>query len=121
MSAKTFDASKLELFTGSQEFYRHGLVQRVLYTEGVQYVAESAGAYWLVDEIATAQLAHPVRAEEFQVWRLAVDQEKSTALLTCDDGNDRVVYSKAIEFTDFPAPEMRMYFTNNTVLLPSEY
>jgi hypothetical protein len=42
-----------------------------------------------------------------------------TATLTCDDGN--VVYSKAIEFTDFPLPEIALYFTANTILLPSDY
>jgi len=27
-------------FTGSQNFYRHGLVRQVLYTEGVEYVVD---------------------------------------------------------------------------------
>ena len=44
-----------------------------------------------------------------------------TAVLTCDDGNGKVVYRKAIEFTDFPLPEIALYFTTNTILLPSEY
>ena len=50
------DPIMLAQFTGSQNFYRHGLVGEVLYTEGVEYVAETAGAYWQLDEIALAQL-----------------------------------------------------------------
>jgi hypothetical protein len=34
------DANKLAQFTGSQNFYRHGLVRQVLYTEGVEYVVD---------------------------------------------------------------------------------
>jgi hypothetical protein len=118
---KTITKADLMQFTGSEHWYRHGLVRKVLYTEGVQYVAETAGAYWLVDEIAFAQSVPAVAAEEFQQWKLAVDTAKSTARLTCDDGNDHVVFTKDIAFTDFPLEEIRFYFTDNTILLPTEY
>ena len=47
----------------------------------------------------------------------------SSATLTCDDGNDNdnVIYTKRIEYTDFPQEGITLYFTNNTILLPSEY
>ena len=48
---KTLDPRMLAQFTGSTHFYRHGLVREVLYTEGVEYVAETAGAYWLLDGV----------------------------------------------------------------------
>ena len=41
--------------------------------------------------------------------------------VACDDGNGNAVYSKRIPFTDFPLEEMAFYFTNKTILLPSEY
>ena len=46
----------------------------MLYTEGVEYVVDNAGAYWLLDEIALAQ-RHiiPVKREDFQVWDLKVN------------------------------------------------
>jgi hypothetical protein len=31
------------------------------------------------------------------------------------------VFSKQIEYTDFPLDAIRFYFINNTILLPSEY
>jgi hypothetical protein len=31
------------------------------------------------------------------------------------------VFTKEIEFTDFPLPEITLYFQNNTIFLPSEY
>jgi|tagenome__1003787_1003787.scaffolds.fasta_scaffold19590013_1 hypothetical protein len=92
--AKTLTKADLSQFTGTETWYRHPLVRHVLYTEGVQYVAETGGAYWLVDEIAFTQLGEPhVAAEDFQVWRLTVNPDK-TAALACEDGNGRTVYSK---------------------------
>jgi hypothetical protein len=60
-----------------------------------------------------------VRPTAFQVWRLNV--KGTAATLTCEDGNDRAVQTKAIPFTDFPEPGIILWCTNNTILLPSEY
>ncbi len=115
------DANTLAQFTGSQNFYRHSLVREVLYTEGVEFVAETAGAYWLLDEIALAQrYIIPVKREDFQVWDLVVNADQA-ARLTCGDGNGLEVYSKQIPFTDFPQPSIRFYFAEWVIHLPSEY
>lgn len=104
---------------GSDRFYRHSLTS-VVYSEGVKYVAERAGAYWLIDKVATLQMKAEVRAEEFQVWKLRVtDQGK--AVLVCEDGNDIPVHSEEISFTDFPAPGVRLYFGHGAIILPEEY
>jgi hypothetical protein len=115
------DPLMLAQFTGSQNFYRHGLVREVLYTEGAEYVADTAGAYWLLDEIALAQrYIIPVKREDFQVWDLKVNADQS-AMLTCGDGNGREVYSKPVPFTDFPEPGIRFYYADWVIHLPSEY
>ena len=44
-----------------------------------------------------------------------------SADLVCTDGNEVIVSSERIAFTDFPLPEIRLYVTNHTILLPSEY
>jgi hypothetical protein len=107
-------------FTGTENWYRHPMNRKVLYTDGVKFLAERAGAYWLIDEIALIQpYEKAVAAEEFQLWRLIVNGNQ--AVLNCEDGNGRVVYSKAIAYTDFPIAEMVLYFTNGVILLPSEY
>ena len=121
MTTKTFSTADLAQFTGTEHWYRHALARSILFTDGAKYVADSASAYWLLDEIALAQRGvKAVAAEEFQVWKLAV-KPNATATLACEDGNDNVVFSKAIEFTDFPAEGVTLWFCNNTILLPSEY
>jgi hypothetical protein len=44
-----------------------------------------------------------------------------TAKLVCDDGNDNIVYMQHIAFTYFPLDGINLCFTDNTILLPSEY
>ena len=109
-------------FTGTENWYQHGMVKKVRYTDGVKYLAEKASAYWLLDEIALCQVyEQSVMVEEFQSWTLSVDETTSSAELKCTDGNNRVIFVKTIPFTDFPLQKVQLYFTNNVLLLTSEY
>ena len=121
MTTKTLNAADLAMFTGSEQFYRHSINRKVVYTEGAQHVAEAGGAYWLLDEIALIQPYDArVAAEEFQVWKLTVRPDR-TATLVCEDGNDNVVFSKEIPYTDFPLDAITLWFANDTIYLPSEH
>lgn len=51
MTTKQLDLSP---FTGTEHWYKHWL-GGLLYTDGVKYVADQAGAYWLIDAIASYQ------------------------------------------------------------------
>ena len=82
------DEAVLAQFTGSENWYRHGLVRSVRFTDGAKYVADAAQAYWLIDDIAFAQTERVVKAEEFQVWKLTVHPDASAGL-SCEDGNGR--------------------------------
>ena len=110
----------LAQFTGTEHWYRHTLNRSILYTDGVQYMAETGGAYWLVDTIALMQLEKHIAAQDFQLWILSVLPDRS-ALLVCQDGNDNTVHKKVIVFTDFPLDEIKLYVTGGVILLPSEY
>jgi hypothetical protein len=113
--------SVLQQFTGSENWYRHPLNRAVLFTDGAKHVADAGGAYWLLDEIALMQrYDRKVAGTEFQVWKLAVKPDH-TATLICEDGNNNVVATKTLDFTDFPLPEITLWFQNNTIFLPSEY
>lgn len=117
---KTLSQSDLAHFTGSEHWHRHPLNRKVVFTDGAKHVADAGGAYWLLDEIALLQLQSNIAAVEFQFWKLTVHQDR-TATLTCEDGNGRIVFTKEIIFTDFPLAEITLYFTNNTIYLPSEH
>jgi hypothetical protein len=105
----TITHADLTQFTCIDNWYRHPLV---LYTDGVQYLAEKAEAYWLIDKIAAMQLDPRIKAEEFQVWKLKVNAGKA-ALLTATDGDKGngpvILHKEFIAFTDFPLDEIELF------------
>jgi hypothetical protein len=119
MSDQTIDLAQ---FTGSETIYRHrgGLT----YTEGVKYLAEQAGAFWLIDAIASwqpsPQVKHDPMLQKIQFWKLRVNPDNS-AILTCERDSDDVALTQEIEFTDFPLESVKLYLSNGVLLLPSEY
>ncbi len=112
--------AELRQFSGTETWYRHSFKNTILYTDGVKYVADSAGAYWLIDEITFAKMEQKIAAQPFQLWKLKVKPDQ-TATLTCEDGNCNTIYTKRLSYTDFPLAEISFYFTDNVILLPSEY
>ena len=112
---------------GTDQYYKHWL-NRFVYTDGVKFVAETAGAYWLIDAIASHQLNRKqiAKCEGFQVWKLK-PRKAGGCVLTCDDGGNggktKVVIKQEIEFTDFPIEEIKevvMYVENDVLLLSDE-
>jgi len=117
---QTLTQADLRQFSGSEFWYRHALQRHILFTDGAKYVADTAGAYWLIDEIATGQMEPTIAGKPFQRWTLTVRPDQ-TATLLCEDGNCHTIFTKEIEYTDFPLEKISFYFTDNVILLPSEY
>ncbi len=106
-------------FTGDLERYRHW-TGRTIYTPGVQYLAQKANAYWLIDLVVSWQLQHKVAAAPFQIWKLTVRPDR-TATATATNGGDRELAPQAIPFTDFPLEEVSLWLVDGTLMLPTEY
>jgi hypothetical protein len=119
-------------FTGSETFHQwSGLFRYHRMTEGVKHLAESCGAFWLLDAIAS----HHVKAckkdrrmFDFQVWTL--EKKKTGALLAgFADSNEARIVGQKLEFTDFfsrfSGDSVRLYVVRSdygyTIMLPSEY
>lgn len=101
---QTFDPTQLSNFTGTERYYR--LYPHVVLTDGTKYLADEAGAYWLMDAIA-CYLPQFTGKHEFVVAKLVRTGIK--AQLTLDDGNGRVLDQQHIPFTDFPLASIQLY------------
>ena len=110
---------ELAHFTGDLERFRHW-TGRTIYTPGVQYLAENANAYWLVDLVVSWQLQRKIAAARFQVWKLTVRPDR-TAMAVATDGGDRELATQTIPLTDFPLEEVSLWLVDGTLMLPSEY
>ena len=123
---KQLDTSILAGFTGSERFTKFSLLFRALLTDGAEYVAEQAGAFWLMDIIGSYQRI--LRNQPFQVWKLQPNKTTDGALVVCEDGNKNVLVQQRIKYTDFPfinGEEFVLWACDNgdgvTIMLPSEY
>ena len=115
----------LAQFTGSNELHKWSrLFSRDVLTDGAFYLAENAGAFWLMDAIASHQTSRHLRSENFQTWTLA--QNSHNWHLTCTDGNGVAILRQVISYSDFPLETVKLFAARNelggiTVMLPSEY
>lgn len=106
---------------GSEVWYRHYLIQSMLYTEGVKFFADSAGggAYWLLDKIALEVFFKYAKDNPFMSIKFLVTE--SVGRLSVDDGNDNVIFVCDVPYTDCPDGEWKFFLTDNVLLLTSEY
>jgi len=104
----------LNHFTGTENYFRHPF-SKVVYTDGVKYVADNAGAYWLIDAILSYR-----RTEPFQVWELKLIQAGGAVLTMKEDSGQPILVTQEIPVTDFPMP-ISMWITGGVLMLPSEY
>jgi hypothetical protein len=110
----------LSHFTGTDEWHKH--MSGLLFTDGVKFLADTVGAYWLIDLIASWQKrARKDRMlREIQIWELRVDLAAHTAIAVClRDTNDEA-FRQEIPFTDFPLESVKFYLENDVLCLPSE-
>jgi hypothetical protein len=111
--------AELNYFTGDLERYRHW-TRSLIYTPGIQHLAERAGAYWLIDLISSWQMTPAVAHEDFQIWKLVVRTDRAATATATGDGQ-KALASQDIPFTDFPLEEITVWLIDGTLMLPSEY
>ena len=114
----------LRHFTGTTEYNKHLFPGRspIYLTDGCMFVREECGSHWLFDEILTAQTIDRVRGVGFQKWIFEQIKGDLSWKLTCTNtDNNRVVWSKKIEYSDFPLQKIEIWLIDKVALLPSEY
>ena len=101
MSDNRLSIDELQQFYGSENFYRH-FSKNLVYTDGINFLAERADCYWLIDEIA---FALPKLLKKQISWFYTVDfkvSKRKSARIIFTDGNEIRILQKRIRLTDFP-------------------
>ena len=117
---RKFDAAQLTHFTGTEHYYR--ISRRQLLTDGTKYLAEMAGAFWMMDAIAS-HLNEIGTEDWFVVVKVKVQDSNATMLY--EDGNGNEHARQDIPYRDFPMNEISIYACWDgehwVLMLPSEY
>jgi hypothetical protein len=98
---------------GTDTLHTYGLFRKQI-SDGVKYVADKLGAYWLLDVVFSHQL------------KILLNKTGNGCKVTMDDGgqNDnetKVLITQRIPFTDFPrGVELVMYYEGGVLMLKEE-
>lgn len=127
----------LDQFTGTETWHRHPLNKKLLHTDGVEYFAQVAGAYWFIDAIALGVYGNPgpipaaiPDQDRFGVVLLTSQKGKGSIEVRSDyDEHDSTIGKRLwyanLEYTDAPEGVWRFYLVDDgehTVLMvPGEY
>jgi hypothetical protein len=125
--------NELQYFTGDLERWEHAIYRNLIYTPGIRHLAERAGAFWLIDAIASwlpspqfqAAVQGDSRIGDIHFWNLTVGDDRSATLTTVADAGEEAFIRQEIKYTDFPLEEINLYCAFDgvhwTLMLPSEY
>jgi len=112
----------LHQFIGTENYHRTNplFAPDMVHTDGVQYFADNAHAYWFIDLIAINVKQRPaLKKEPFLVICLSVLKDKAT--ITFEDGDCNTLCVEKIDYTDCPTGLWKFYLADNVLMLPSEY
>ena len=115
----------LQHFHGTEMFYQIPLL-RTRFTDGLKYLANVADCFWLITDTSVIAKSLMNRSEFITIDFKRLSEEKQDysgyeAEIIYSDGNDNILEKQGYRATDFPLDELRLFFVNNTLMLPSEY
>ena len=115
----------LQHFQGSEMLY-HIPLTGTRYTEGIKYLAKVAECYWMITDasIMAKSLRKLSSFITIDFKRLSKEKQVNTgyeAEIIYGDGNDHILQYHRYRVTDFPLDKIRLFYANNTLMLPSEY
>ena len=115
----------LQHFHGTEMFYQIPLL-RTRFTDGLKYLANVADCFWLITDTSVIAKSLMNRSEFVTIdfKRLPEDKQDFTgyeAEIIYSDGNNNILEKHGYRVTDFPLDELRLFFVDNTLMLPSEY
>ena len=117
--------NNLETFTGTETFYSIPLL-KTRFTEGIKYLADTANCFWLVTD--TSVIAKSLMNRSYFITidfkKLSGEMREAMgyeAIIEYGDGNGKVLETHKYHSTDFPLDNLRLFFTDGTLMLPREY
>lgn len=117
--------NNLETFTGTETFYNIPLL-KTRFTDGIKYLADAANCFWLVTDVSVIAKSLMNRSRFITIDFKKLSKEMQDyigyeAIIEYSDGNGRILETHKYHSTDFPLNKLRLFFTEDTLYLPSEH
>ena len=101
-------------FYGTEQYHRFSILfKNHVLTDGVKWLCENAGCYWLVEAIASHHVScmrdPKDMLQNMQFWTLKRNKTGRGAKLICERDTGDIAITQKIPYTDFPLPEIKLY------------
>lgn len=121
--------SELSNFTGTNEYHKFSILFKEVLTDGVKYLCDNLGCYWLMDIVGSTQHLEKIKANKsFIIWKIkrvgkgfivrAYSDYNSKE--TEEENKQYLLYSQKGLYTDFKLNEYEFYQQGEVLLLKSE-
>jgi hypothetical protein len=117
--------NNLQQFYGTEQYFQLPLI-KTRFTDGVHYLAQQASCFWLITDASVfakslMDKSHFITIDFKRLSEEERNEKGCEAIISYGDGNDTILETHRYSVTDFPLDALRLYFVNNTLMLPSEY
>lgn len=99
-------------YYGTQGYMRHKILptmnKGLILTDGARYVAEAAGAWWLMDHLMLRASEWLLQSDGFCTVKVSTTREEG-AHVEVTDGEYEVLDEETFDLTDFPLGLLQFY------------
>lgn len=126
MDMQKFKAAYSESRNGANKMFRHPLVRKFIYSDGVQECAD-AGLYWMLDILATEGVQHMKKHADdgLMVVYFSAYADRSALIKGTLSDDDPTPWMRKVAFTDCSPGQWTFYMAYDgehySLILPSEY
>ncbi|MCF8714683.1 hypothetical protein JM658_07555 [Joostella atrarenae] len=117
--------AELQHFVGSEMFFKIPLIG-TRFTDGLKYLTNEAECFWLITDtsVIAKSLSKKCSFITIDFKRLSEKEQlekQCEAIINYSDGDNNIFETHRYNVTNFPLDELRLYFIDDTLMLPSEY
>ena len=108
---------ELKQFSGTERY--HLGYMNIHYTDGVAFFLNNIAGWIITDASVILKMKKEVMKEDFVNVKVIIKDQKAVIIYT--DGNEKELFKQSYNWTDLNDNVFNFYYTNNVLMLPSEY
>lgn len=117
--------AELQHFYGSELCYKIPLLG-IKITESINYFANATECFWLITDVSVIAKNLSKKSQFITIDFKRLSEKKKLkmqceAVINYSDGNGNIFETHKYNITDFPLDELRLFYVNGILMLPSEY
>jgi len=112
--------TQLKNYIGTEHYYKIPF-SNYIYTDGIKGLVDLCSCYWLISDIGILLTHNKKLQKPFLILNISVNKDNNALITLREDTNEKPIYIKEVEYTDFILKEYEFYICDNVMLLKNEY